>query len=831
MSNRNYNKLFVHTNREEGSEKIVLGYQNDNKELVFAKDVETVFHIPPFTESLEISKCGLIESGATPGSFPAAADRIFKNLKGFGNVTSNGTPSEIAYGGWYCSWLYKDSAGRISWMDRYYNPGKLNLSTASRDLTSGPAYLNHNPVFYDVPSTMLLEAGVEYKYFHMGEKGYKELIDTFAGINKQHLMFHLQNWGTSAVDVAQYNLNPKIYTKNSFNNLFLTTQNFEDISFDSVIVLDTNNLTEVYLDYDEKYNKTNEFSLCFWSSCKNWANLNSTQLVGNFTNRGGYGIFIENINSYPFFIIPERKHGHLLLVNERLRPFQDKKISNDTSSPVTIQEIAITRDNEIVALCVPLSGTSGNSFLIKYDHTGATINKTFLTNSSIGSLQAFHQLLYGPNETFVVIGTYETRTYDSNLDLIKIVPNAETEVKYYGAYSYNVETDTSSLVLLKDVICSKFIGNINISLSSTDFNLYKNGNLFVSFFSNEKASAFNIDPLNRIWVTHGLNLVSVYDLEGNLIYKFTLNENYTFAEKIITFMSFYDPTTKTFEWKALIYGAGTFTLESSPKIHIYNMNGIPTDSINLFSSFSSYYLNLYDEDLYEFDFFVSGDITGYEHKRVFNNLSPYKNNSQIVLKANLKNRTKTDYEFETVKQYYPLNKWNPLDWQHIILTYKNRQFTLLANEKELIKFTHVPKLYFSYENQPTFYIGCQPGRIDSFNYEIKTSYRMFEGMLADIRLYDYCLTNEQIQLFAKASIKSEPLFWQYPTPKSQYLEKIERMFKNKKPGSKSSFFKIKLKGSNIFDEQTKRDFEEKIKQIIEDVKPIHTTLYKIEWID
>ena len=831
MSNRSYNKLFVHSNREEGSDKIILGYQNNNKEIVLDKDTETIFHIPPFTEPLEISKCGLIESGATPGLFPAAADRIFKNLKGFGNVTSNGTPSEIAYGGWYCSWLYKDSAGRISWMDRYYNPGKLNLSTASRDLTSGPAYINHNPVFYDVPSTMVLEAGVEYKYFHIGEKGYNEIVDTFAGINKQHLMLHLQNWGTSAVDVSPSNLNPIIHSKNGTNNLFSATEKYETLTFKSAVVFNTNNLTEIYLDYDKKYNNPNEFSLCFWSSSKNWDKLNSTQLVGNFTNRGGYGIFIENILSYPFFVIPEKTYGRLLFVNEDLKSFHEEKISIDTSNPIKIQEVVVTRDGEVVALCVPTNLANGNSFLIKYDHVGSVINKTFLPTLFGNSLQNYYQLLYGPNETFVVISSHETKTYDMNLNLIKVVPNGEIDVRYYGAYAYDIETDESLLVLSKNVTCSKFIGSTNLCINSTDFNIYKDGVPFLTFSAEEKASAFNIDPLDRIWVTHGSDLVSVYDLEGKLIFNFKLNGDFPFSEKIITFMSFYNSELKDFEWRAIIYGAGIFSEESSPKIYFYNLNGILTDTFNLFSSFNSFYLNLYKESVYNFNFLVGGDITGYEHKRVFNKLSPYRNNSQLVVKANLKDRTEAVYKFKTIKRFYPLDKWKPLDWQHLILTYKNREFVLRANNQLLIRFTHEPNLGFSFEYQPTMYFGCQPGRITSFNYEIKTSYRMFEGMLADIRIYDYCLNDFQLQLFQKSSIKSEPIFWQYPTPKSQYLEQVERMFKNKKPGSKSSFFKLKIKGLSTIDEQTKKDIEEKLQSVIEDSKPIYTTLYKIEWID
>ena len=60
MSSRNYNKLYVHTNREEGSEKLLLGYQNDTKEIILLKDEETTFHIPFFTNPVLLMDSGFV---------------------------------------------------------------------------------------------------------------------------------------------------------------------------------------------------------------------------------------------------------------------------------------------------------------------------------------------------------------------------------------------------------------------------------------------------------------------------------------------------------------------------------------------------------------------------------------------------------------------------------------------------------------------------------------------------------------------------------------------------------------------------------------------------
>jgi hypothetical protein len=182
MSDRIYNKLYVNRNREEGSEKILLGYQHDGKELILKADQETYFHIPFYTAPVSLKDSSLIIDGATGGPFPAASDRIFKNRKNYGNVTPNGDPiSDIADGVWFCSWLYKNSQGVVRWMDRMYNPGTFKFSIAVAQLSEGPVYTPNDPIFRDVPSKMMFEPGVMYRYFHVGEKTAKDLVTTFGG--------------------------------------------------------------------------------------------------------------------------------------------------------------------------------------------------------------------------------------------------------------------------------------------------------------------------------------------------------------------------------------------------------------------------------------------------------------------------------------------------------------------------------------------------------------------------------------------------------------------------------------------------------------------------
>ena len=57
------------------------------------------------------------------------------------------------------------------------------------------------------------------------------------------------------------------------------------------------------------------------------------------------------------------------------------------------------------------------------------------------------------------------------------------------------------------------------------------------------------------------------------------------------------------------------------------------------------------------------------------------------------------------------------------------------------------------------------------------------------------------------------------------------MFQNKMPGAKSTFFNIRLGGTNIKDLNTRKVIEDEIRQIIEKIKPSYANLLNVVWID
>lgn len=828
MSSRNYNKLYVHTDREEGSEKLLLGYQNDTRELVLAKDSETFFHIPFYTKTIKLVDSTLIQDGATGGPFPAASDRIFKNRKNYGNVTPNGTPSDIADGVWFCSWLYKDQFGNMRWLDRYYNPGLFEMSIAMAQLTEGPVYKKNNPVYRDVPSTMVFEAGVQYRYFHIGERTARELVTTFSGISSERIKLNLNAWGSDSVDTSLSAKEVRVVTEGPTTNLYTAPVEADRVSAPT-ISFDNTNSTEVSINYDPSYALTNEFSLAFWAQSNNWNQSQATQLVGNYSSNGGFGVFIDTLSSYPFFIIPETGYGHLLYVNEGYNAFLDKSVQLTVSVTATPEFIALDSDNNVF-----VCNSDSSRKINKFDNAGKLLATTNLTNLTATP----YQLLCGLNDTIIVITDVARYTYDTDLVLINTT--------VYNTPSATVAAFTGAGELLEatNVYDSKYIDTTHwclsaIGLSATNGNLYKKApvqfgyELFAEF--NGVGTAFGIDPYNRLWVLHGTNKVSVYDSAAEAlsdpIFQFSAGQDTPHLQKNISFICEYNRSTNSREWRCLIYYADAPESLLTPQMYIFDMSGSLIQTIDILSLFNRNALFILKQEQQKLQFFAKGDFTGYERKRIFNKLAPYNNQPQLITRVRLKDKLKANLSYTQSKMYSSIGSWDSTSWQHIILTLQNRIFKLYVNGVQVAQMPYSGQYEMSYELQPSFFVGTPGGSQSGFNQEIGYTSAIFNGLFEDIKIYDYVLDVKTLELFQRASIPAQSMLWSLPTPSIQYIEKIERMFKNKLPGAKATYFNLKLSGTQVTDKQTRSIIEQEIRNIVAKIQPAYANFLNVHWID
>ena len=1147
MSEREYNRIYCHSDRTEGSEKVLLGYKNDLTEILFKKDSDTVFHIPLYTDKINIAESTLIADGATAGPFPAASDRIFKNQKNYGVSTPYGNTSDLADGTWYCSWLHKDEDGKVQWKDRIYNPGFFLQNTARTQLLE---YIPHNPVYEDVPSKLTLEQGVQYKYFHIGEKYANEIITTYGGISGEHLKLNLNGWGTDAVNTSNNSLPVKILTDDQTNSIYTRLTDSDRVSANN-INFDNNHNTTVSLQYNSSYNFTDEFTLSFWSYSKDWSSTQSTQLVGNYTSKGGYGVFVDTLSTYPFFVIPETGYGHLLLVNEKFEPFLDKSLHPTVLLTATPSFVAVNSDHEIITIevnkfhkikkldhtgtvlkevsleaspifisqteqnkigtrwfknetynfiskidtsidfttwaainaekkvtvsldkgatwqvvdkfedCIDiaissngifqtaltregkvwtstnkgttwnlttnsnanLSGLSLTTVAMSYsgqiqvvagyntsiyisidygyswyekgfinnwkkvlisdegefylaatedrlftskDYGTTWFNKLDLTENSVfamsktGSIQvaavnrgsiyvsnnygetwtevkntinnwqsieisesgriqtavAFEgiylrvymsfdygvtwelkqlipqtnsskqittkissdeqtqlictaegsfyistenkllpeysvvetplQLLCGRDDSIVVITDKARYTYDKDLNLENALPWT-TLPNTMAAYSYDIAKDTSELVSVENVYDCKFINTDCYCISATndpktDGNLwvkYANKNtyeLYADIGVGSSSSTFGIDPYNRIWLMHDNNKITIFDSNlppgsAPVVPTFSLGSNISRKKKNISFMCVYDRKTNTRNWRAIIYYGDTGRTVSTPQIFITELSGKLVKIIDTLSLFDLYTVKLLNQEQQNMEFLASGDFTGYEYRRVFNNLSPYKNTPQIVFKTVLTDSTNKPYPYTRIKKYSPIKEWEFKYWQHFVLTLKNRTFTLYNNSLPIATHSYSGSQEVNFLTQPSFFIGTPTGSRFGFNYEIGNTSMIFNGSIQDIKIYDYAIEQKNLEMFLRASILAESMHWSIPTPLVQYIETIERFFKHKVPGAKSSLFNIKLYGTQIKDPITRKVIEEGVRNLVAKIKPAYTDMIGIKWVD
>jgi hypothetical protein len=130
----------------------------------------------------------------------------------------------------------------------------------------------------------------------------------------------------------------------------------------------------------------------------------------------------------------------------------------------------------------------------------------------------------------------------------------------------------------------------------------------------------------------------------------------------------------------------------------------------------------------------------------------------------------------------------------------------------------------TYIRKNDLYIGTPSGKFTNLNIELNSKALIFNGYIDSIKIYDYALKAENLQMFLRSRFIG-------PTAPLQYVESIDRFFKHKLPGSKSTFFKLKLSGLKIKDPNTRKTVETFIKNAIQQTKPAYTELLQIEWVE
>lgn len=814
LQQREYYKLYTGTNQTDGYDKIYLGYNAKTTEQLFAKDRITYFHIPYFATTQSIHDSTLISDGATPGTIPAVADRVFKKLGSYGNATPWGTQSNHSDGTWLCAWLYDSPAGSPIWLDRYYNPGRLAYKEALEGEAKLTDYIANNPIYYDVPSVLTFEPGVLYRYYHHGDDSASKIVQTFAGNNNTNLRLDIDNWSLSTVDSSIYNNNIIFETTNGnwFKNVY--TPGYRDRN---ALSFDNTDFINCYIKYNNCQNLPNEFTVSFWIYNKDWSTATSTQLVGNL-NYGGFGIYYNNLHYNPYFVIPENTYGHLFYFNQEGQSFLDKNtqiILGQSSNPISV---SINSNSEVIML--DSSQTSRRVY--KFSHLGDKLAYNRKQDGSLFELEGVpHSAILGLNDTLTVFTTLSTYIFDKDLILTSTVASGiptSTQIVYNTTGT--LQFQTSSLDFKFDNKNNKWHIDLNQNLYRNNISISSvNSKLEQGIYTN-----IGVDPENNLWLLTTSNKIFKLNTFGDIISTFTVGpQRETDDKKNISFIKTYHRNTNLYTWYALIYR----NLEKT----LYQVT--LTGQVYLFTYLPPL-LNINDPTVRTqnprfLEYTGKGDFTGYEHRRIFNDIN-FNNNHQIQFKVCLKpanNELPNSIYTLSVPVFYLTSS----SWHLVTATYKNRTLKLYINNYLRDTLTVPGNSELTFEEQNNIYIGTPSGRVFNLNTELQSNGCIWNGLIDSVKIYDYELPSQFISEFVKEKTFISDIIWNIPTPSLNYIESIDRFFKHRLPGYKSQFLNIRIAGTTITDPALKIEIEKDVKTIFNQIKPAYTELLNIEWID
>ena len=807
---RSYNRIFTGSNQTDGYENIHLGYNSNVTSVTFTKDNTTAFHVPYFTAVTNLSASTLVSEGAIGGVFPAASDRIYKMQSDYGdNTPYGGISTGIQSGTWLCSWLYAVSGQPAIWVDRFYNPQAMSFDDALNEVYS--PYINDSSLFADVSSSMTLDPGVYYKYFHIGENTAQNIVDSFSGTNNDRLVLQYTDYSSTLQDNSIYNntgriINFKPKWRNVNTNTDYVSCKYLNFNNDELVIAETN--------YNSTYNLKDEFTFNVYVKHNNWDSAQSSQLAGNLYD-GGFNLFYNNLAYYPYFVIPETTYGHLLFFNQNNSAYNDQSTSIQNTTVTNSHPIQVSLNGEreifiINNLTYTTNKQPAGSGIFKYNHTGDVVASYYFDIHTT----AKQFIIDRYNNVFVVTDTGDY-LFDRNLNLIQSTNNTYTETNFKLVYDLagNLQQVRSCLDAIVDS------NNVLWSINLNGQVVYNN-----TVLTNAPAHATNlaVDPNNNVWVLYGKNQVAVYDsttqIPINNFYVGSFVCRSTF--KNISFIKQYDRKTDTATWYALIYS------DSDSILYTVTLDG-EVSKISYLNTLINTYQNI-KQDLSKTSFTAIGDFTGYEWSRI-NNKILYNNIPQLQFKlsTNLPGAlTNSNLQILSVPTYY----FDSNVWYIFTAVYENYNMHLYVNDYLAGQTTTPFEEEVVNVRENTFYIGTPNGKIENLNTELKTNSVIFNGQISNINIYNYAINPNFIQYFIRALIVGKDLIWCLPTSTLQYIETVDRFFKNKVPGAKSQFFKLKINGTQITDVKTRALVEAYIKSIIQQTKPAYTELISIEWV-
>ena len=798
---RKYDRIFSGTNQAKGLNNLFLGFKSNTVQYTFKTDQENDFYYPITAPVKTLPTAGLIEDGAIAGGVPYTSDRIYVKMVDY-TETLPGLPQPAFItkfsNTWACAWLSGGSQGS-AWMDRFYNAAYYTLDQA---LSAKSIVYNDrlDPTLnytYDVPSTLSLYPGIEYKYHRVGKKNSESFV-SYIDINPSSPM------GTKTLHISSWDSNVLVDNSKYLNNglvFYSDVKNFKNTS----LILDGKN--HVIFPAKDELLPAYQFTAAVWVKSNDWSQLEGTQIFGNYYN-GGYGLVNESSLTAPIFSLVDPISLVCADVNYRFNVTSTKAIPSQPN--YSSDDWFVIRQEDFSNWVFSPASRVG----YKFDVNGHIINTTSASLSS--NLTTISQVEKdGMGNLFIFDKT--TR------NVVKLDSTGQfIYVNTQATGTTRIELDSSNHLVPAQGNASVIDNNNNL-WQVVGSNLYLNGRVYAFVGPTQQISC---DSNNNIWIVDNLDKISVLNTTlGTFNFSIRVGKNSTApvnecisTNRTLDFLRTPLLNQGVCSNSNLYQDIAVLLDRSENRVYLLDNAGNLISKLNLQS--------LPNGNVTQYQ--AKGDFTGYHHLRKYTSAS--KNLSWKLQTIRLDDNTIQAQDLQ-----YDVSSL-PSGWHQFVLCFDAINGSInYYIDSILVKSVSITpntyKMYYAYRSSLLLGVASLGNGTLNDVIGVNDSYK-FVGEVADLRIYNKSLLQsetEQLYYSSPLATARRDLNWNIPSGEINYIEEIQHWFQMQLPGSKSKYFNLNIHNFDASPE-IKNLVENALRNNIQKISPAHASLYKINWI-
>jgi hypothetical protein len=703
--------------------------------------------------------------------------------------------------------LSGSTSGEKTWMDRFYNAAYYTVDQAlsAQTIVYNDKIDPLKDYIFDVPSTMFLEPGAFYKYYHGGletSKNYINFLDGVVNSPYGSKILSISSWDTSPLlDSSGYHNNGLIYSEsnvvqNNSNHWVLDGTNHAAFPSKTLLL------------------EQHQFTTSLWINVDNWTDIQGRQVFGNYYD-SGYGLVNDASVIAPLWTITDKVSGGIYSFNYQFK----------TTSFISLP---ILNTSEIITMRLPdLSSwvfdvTTGTGYKVDVEGKVLNLSDKIYDVTQIISDENLNLYLFQLNRKTVSI-------LDSNGKFKSSFKVSSSLIKRIEYFNYK-KIGTSNIIQIYGN-CS-VIDQLNNVWQIIGANLYKSSYDSVNnkhldptiFASIGKAQQITCDAANNLWICHGDD-ISKIDPSGNIT-NVTIGKRVgldpdpctiTKRHRYINFVR--SPEAGSYDCFKYKYKDLAIVIDTRDnEAYLLDVN------MDLISKLdTSTLLNL---NINNFNFTAEGDFTGYQHLRRF-----VSSNKNLCWKLKIaepngnyaQNLTLT-YNSDSLRA----------GWHHFALVFDALKgevvyyIDAIPVDREFIPYKS--QLYFKHRS--SLLLGADSIKNGVLNdiINVQNGYK-FIGKVANLTIYNKSLNQgdiEQLYFASDFTDNKKDLIWNIPTGNRNYIEEVRHWFQMQMPGSKSKYFNINIHNLKVSNEM-KNIIESAIKSNVYKIVPAHTSLFRVNW--